>query len=144
MQSAPLIFTAVTDTLEEVVKQQSVRWLLHYLDDFIKMGRPGSQECEKNKKTLWRHVNTIAQEKCVRPSTCLTFLGIEIDMAKMELRLPEDKLTQVREVVTEWLGRKAEEERLNHHWDFCSMQPRWSTREEIYKKDHPDYVISTG
>ena len=53
----------------------------------------------------------IAQEKCKGPTTCLTFLGIEIDTQTLELRLPADKLTRVQRTVGEWLGRKAAKKR---------------------------------
>ena len=41
------------------------------------------------------------------PATCLTFLGIEIDSVKLELRLPTEKLRRVKQAVKEWFGRKA-------------------------------------
>lgn len=111
LRSAPLIFTAVADALEMIVRQRGIQWIWHYLDDFITMGAPGAQECEHNRQTFLQTCDylgvMVAQEKCMGPSTCLTFLGIEIDTIKMELRLPEDKLVRVREVVTNWLGRKA-------------------------------------
>ena len=49
----------------------------------------------------------IAQDKTEDFTTCLTFLGIEIDTQAMELRLPAEKLARVRQTVSEWLGRKA-------------------------------------
>ena len=50
----------------------------------------------------------IAQDKTEDPTTCLTFLGIEIGTQAMELRLPAEKLARVcHQTVSERLGRKA-------------------------------------
>ena len=53
----------------------------------------------------------IALEKCEGPTTCLIFLGIEIDTQALELRLPADKLIRVQTTVREWLGKKAARKR---------------------------------
>ena len=39
------------------------------------------------------------------PSTCLVFLGIQIDPIHMQIPLPEEKLLKVRREVTHWLSR---------------------------------------
>ena len=39
------------------------------------------------------------------PATCLRFLGIEIDSVNMVLRLPEEKLAVLRQLVTSWKDR---------------------------------------
>ena len=44
--------------------------------------------------------------KCVGPSVCLTFLGIEIDSQNMEMRLPADKLARLKETIQQWRGNK--------------------------------------
>ena len=44
--------------------------------------------------------------KTVGPVTRMTFLGVEIDTCDMELRLPEEKLEELRRVLVSWLGRK--------------------------------------
>ena len=38
----------------------------------------------------------IAVEKTVEPTTSLTFLGIQLDTLSMQMRLPQDKLTELR------------------------------------------------
>ena len=37
----------------------------------------------------------------------VTFLGIQIDTARLELRLPLDKLACLRRIVVNWLGRRS-------------------------------------
>jgi hypothetical protein len=45
LRSAPKIFTAVADAAEWIARQEGVPVIGHYLDDFLIMGRPNSQEC---------------------------------------------------------------------------------------------------
>ena len=48
----------------------------------------------------------IADDKLVGPTTCLTYLGIEIDTVAMTVRLPADKLEKVKAIIHEWAGRR--------------------------------------
>ena len=48
----------------------------------------------------------IKVDKTVYPTTTLTFLGLEIDTFTIELRLPEDKLIQLREKLIYFKTRK--------------------------------------
>ena len=45
LASAPAIFSAVAEALEWILRRRGVRGVLHYLDDFLLMGAPGSHEC---------------------------------------------------------------------------------------------------
>ena len=49
---------------------------------------------------------TLAPEKKKGPTTCLTFLGIEINTVSGRLSLPEEKLWHMRQEVDNWLNRK--------------------------------------
>ena len=48
----------------------------------------------------------LAMEKLEGPSTCLVFLGIEIDSILRELRLPLEKLDRIQKLVQSWLLKK--------------------------------------
>ena len=48
----------------------------------------------------------MAPEKTVPPTTCLVFLGIEIDSASQILRLPQEKLDKLKQVLHQWVGKK--------------------------------------
>ena len=82
-----------------ILREQGVTCLLHYLDDFLTMGPPGSHECSRNLETLKRvcHLLRIplALEKVLGPATLLDFLGIILDTTQMEARLPEASLAEV-------------------------------------------------
>jgi len=43
-------------------------------------------------------------KKMVRPMTCLEFLGLELDSAAMEARLPIEKLSYLHESLLEWVS----------------------------------------
>ena len=115
LRLTPLIFTAIADALTWTFQQRGVKTLLHYLDDFITLGPPTTQECEHIMRTFFQTCDKlrvmVASDKCEGPATCLTFLGIEIDTNNMEVRLPEDKLVRVKRTVKEWLGKKARRRR---------------------------------
>ena len=111
LRSAPKIFTAVADALEWILRQEGVRYIDHYLDDFILYGPAGSDECARQLE-LTLHVCDrlgvpLATEKLEGPTERLTFLGIEIDTRLGILRLPDDKLQRVRHSLDEWESRRA-------------------------------------
>ena len=73
---------------------------VHILDDFLFIGyqnSPGCYDALIAFHTLANDINLpIQSEKTVSPCTTLTFIGLEIDSIKFEIRLPEDKLLTFR------------------------------------------------
>ncbi len=69
LRSAPKIFNAIADALEWTLRQQGIRYCEHYLDDFILLGSPDTQECQEALETLdsvvWqaRSTNGFPQER---------------------------------------------------------------------------------
>ena len=80
----------------------------HYLDDYITIGPPDSEECQYNLSTMLEVCRRLgvplSNEKLEGPSACLTFLGIEIDTSAGVLRLPRAKLTRIRHTLHRWRG----------------------------------------
>ena len=111
LRSAPKVFNAIADALEWIIHQQGVAFCKHYLDDFIVAGPPHSQDCQLALETLDRVCSRLgiplAQHKREGPTTCLTFLGIEIDSSGGELRLPRDKLQRLVALLETWGDRRA-------------------------------------
>jgi hypothetical protein len=111
LRSAPKIFNAVADALEWGLRQRGIRNVFHYLDDFIIVAPPRSTECAASLALLDGMFTSlgvpIAEHKRDGPTTCLTFLGIEVDTAASQLRLPADKLQRLQRVLHEWGDRKA-------------------------------------
>ena len=79
LRSAPKIFTAVADALQWAMVRSGVSAVEHYLDDFITMGPPGSQECRVNLDRILAVCAELgvplALDKLEGPTTKLTFLG---------------------------------------------------------------------
>ena len=44
LRSAPLIFSAIADVLQWVMEKMGIEWVAQYIDDFITMGAPSSNE----------------------------------------------------------------------------------------------------
>ena len=97
LRSAPKILNAVADALNWQLRQSGIQHIFHYLDDFIFLVPPGAMELAE----VWLGILhracarlgiPLASHKQVGPTTCLQFLGIEIDTVANQLRLPEEKL----------------------------------------------------
>jgi hypothetical protein len=96
LRSAPLVFSAVADALEWVVRTRGVHNIFHYIDDFIIIGAPRSDECAN---CLGLFLSTcealgmlISRDKTEGPAFRMTILGIQVDTVAMTLSLPEEKL----------------------------------------------------
>ena len=110
LRSAPKIFNAVADALQWIVKQKGVAYVEHYLDDFITVGAPDSDECADNLSTLLHSCSMlgmpVAPDKTEAPTPIIVFLGIEIDSIKQQLRLPQEKLARILKLLRSWSGRR--------------------------------------
>ena len=98
--------------------------MFRYLDDFLCLGAPGSDEgivypvCEELNSPL-------AEEKKVGPAVCLDFVGIEVGMMAMQLRLRGDKLARLKAMISEWVGKKvASKQELQSLAGCCNMPVR--------------------
>lgn len=52
LRSAPRIFTPVADAFEWCIHHRGVKFIFHYLDDFLVMGPPGSDVCKHSLELL--------------------------------------------------------------------------------------------
>lgn len=110
LRSAPKLFNALADALEWCLVKEGIEFVFHYLDDFVIVGRPGSEQCGQ----CLHHLQSIcadmgiplAHEKQAGPSTTIEFLGIVIDTVQQELRLPSDKLERLKTLTVQWQPRK--------------------------------------
>ena len=110
LRTAPLLFTALADALEWVIRNRGVSQVFHYVDDFIFAGSPSSSQCSVAMATAIQVCTELGipidSEKNEGPATTLSVLGIEFDTEAMILRLPNTKLTLLRQQVQTWRGRK--------------------------------------
>ena len=111
LRSAPKIFSAVADALQWVFQQKGVTWVGHYLDDFITVGLPSSQERMENLHSMLLACQSlgvpVAKSKFAGLVTTLVFLGFEIDTIQRIVRLPAEKLQRMLALVREWVGRNS-------------------------------------
>ena len=93
------------------MQREGVSWLAHYIDDFITVGAPGSAECARNAAIMHdvceRLGTPTEPSKDEGPATVLSFLGLELETMALEVRLPEEKMRQLKVLLGSWRGRKA-------------------------------------
>ena len=109
LRSAPKIFMAVADAFHWIVHQEGVNRIFHYVDDFIIIGR-NWDECSEALRKVDETAKLLGMQiepsKWEGPTSNLIFLGIELDVANLVLRLPEEKLQELSELVAQWVGKK--------------------------------------
>ena len=104
---APKLFNTVADGLEWCICQNGVSHVYYYLDDFIVLGPPHSNQCTKDLGVLLDTCTTLSvplAEHKEGPTCHLTFLGIKIDSVAQTLRLPNSKLERLVGTLTDWGG----------------------------------------
>ena len=111
LRSAPFIFDAVASAVEWILSNNyAVHPLLHYLDDFLTIGPPASQLCQRHVDvafaTFQRLGLPLHPDKCEGPSTTLTFLGIELDSVSQVARLPAYKVDRIRALLLTWSRKR--------------------------------------
>ena len=115
LRSAPKLFTAVADGLSWALQCEGVANLIHYLDDFFFWSEEGSPECAQALSTAVPLCHRLglpsAPQKVAGPSTSIVFLGILINLARQEIRLPEEKLARLRLELRAWGNRRSASKR---------------------------------
>ena len=84
--------------------------VFHYLDDFLIVGNPSSEQCKVDLQRLLEvfdrlHI-PVAIEKLEGSTMVIIFLGIELDTQLMILRLPQEKLCELWTLLTQWQTKK--------------------------------------
>ena len=118
LRSAPFIFDSVASMVEWILRTNyHIRFLFHYLDDFLTLAPANSSECATN-VTIARSVFhqlglPLHPGKCEGPSSTLVFLGIELDSVAQVARLPPHKFAATIDLLQAWSTK------------------RWCTRKEL-------------
>ena len=110
LKSAPKILTAVADLLTWVLYCEGISFVLHYSDNFLVLGPPGSimaATMRSGVESILAHVGApLAHHKIEGPTTALIFLGIRMDTNLFQLSLPEEKLSRLQDILCQWKRRK--------------------------------------
>lgn len=101
---------------------------------FLNDGTPSSLTYQHNLDTIIQICNylgvPLGLEEVEDPSTALPFLGIVLDTIKMEARLPEEKLSKLREEVSQWIS--------------CTEAKKWEILSLVGSLQHAMKVICCG
>ena len=105
------LFESFSTALHWYTQEQSPsKHILHYLDDFLFGGKANTSQCSKTLSTFkyccadWGV--PLAEEKTVEPTEKLIFLGIEFDTTNMVMRLPNEKLLDLRKKIKQVINSK--------------------------------------
>ncbi len=90
------LFESFSDSIVHILKTKyEVEYIIKVLDDFLFLSK-SEQKCQAALNAFLDLCSKadipVAHKKTTLPCNCLVFLGLEIDTAMMEVRLPKDKL----------------------------------------------------
>ncbi len=107
-RKSPGIFHRLTQAVRRMMRRRGYR-IVAYLDDFLVIGKT-QEECAEAFETLLRLLRElgfcIAWGKIEGPRQSLVFLGILIDTCSLVLRLPQEKVHSLRQLLASYGGRK--------------------------------------
>ena len=105
----PSIFQRITQSVGRIMKSYGYTCIV-YLDDFLVIEH-SKERCQAGmSKLVELLINlgfTINWKKLDPPTQKITFLGIEIDSNRQTLRVPSNKLQEIKEEVKYWLNKKS-------------------------------------
>ena len=110
LRSAPALFDKFALALEKVMALNGVSGcIVRYVDDYLLVtgrGDDASRQLDLMIDTARQAGFTIQDSKVTRPCKVLEFLGIVIDISAGVLRISEERLAEVKEILAEAIGAK--------------------------------------
>ena len=104
-RSSPYNFDTIGQALEFICKANYlIQFVKHLLDDFITV-EPGSEPPRALQIIIEPFQSLgipLAPEKFFGPTTCLDFLGITLDTVLMEARPPQDKVSKLLMLISDF------------------------------------------
>ena len=102
--SSCAIFEAFSSALEWAAKYKcNIEHIIHILDDFLIFDPPFNNRCNDKLSHFLKMCFDIGvpikKEKTEQATTCITFMGLELDSVAMEARLPQEKLEKLRHLL---------------------------------------------
>ena len=106
LHSAPKLFKPLVDLMTLMAREHGILFLIHYFGDFLTMGPPSSPPCKHNLDELVQICNYVSTPLTMKKvEAAFHFLGIILDTVAMEARLPDHKLTRLKEEVSKWIDQ---------------------------------------
>ena len=106
---SPQIFQRLSSAVCRIFFHMYNYVAIAYLDDYLIFGETYEvcNDAQIKLIALLRRLGfSINWNKVVGPSTCLTFLGVQIDTISMSLSLPSDKLCEFSDLLCSFMGKK--------------------------------------
>lgn len=108
LRSSCRLWDLYASALHFLFEWLGVSVVIHYIDDFLFV-----VQCERSARALLVRALSLcvelgipmAPDKTEGPTTCLTFLGIEVDTQAMRARLPQAKLLELQQLTADWVER---------------------------------------
>lgn len=117
LRSAPFLFNKLSEAVEWILLNKCcISFVCHILDDFLIIepasdGPTPSQGCMLSLSSMlltFRNLGIpIAVDKTQGPCTSLEFMGIILDSARLEARLPPDKVERIQTSLSLFESRKS-------------------------------------
>jgi hypothetical protein len=112
LRSAPSIFEMFSSMLHWILENcAGVRDLVHYADDFLLGGPPGSAVCSEKTELLLAVFDLLGVpvnlDKLIVSVTTITFLGIGLDTVRGVAFVPDQRLKAMKSVIQEWKRRSS-------------------------------------
>lgn len=109
LSSSPFVFSKVSDFVVRCLVREGHSNCVNYLDDYCVTAR-SEKECVAAQARLVAILRRlgfhISYKKLTHPAQVVRFLGIEIDAVNLELRLPQDKLESLKDLLMQFLKKK--------------------------------------
>ena len=111
LRSSVFIFNSFADALAWILRNNYlINILTHYLDNFWTAGPANSTQCASNLERIqyvFQKLGVpIAPEKLEGPTTCITYLAIEIDSVAQVIGLPPPKFQELLSLLSAWYTKK--------------------------------------
>ena len=99
------IFHRITQSVCRIVRKMGIDAVICFIDDFFISGN--DVDSVRRAMNILIHVLislgfSISWDKCVFPTTCITFLGVTIDSVNGTLAIPDHKLSAVKYTISQW------------------------------------------
>ena len=110
-RSSPFIFNTFADFLAWFLSSIiGIALLVHYLDDFF-ISSPNFDSCQSQMNKMLNFCKLLGvpvnMKKVFGPLPSIPYLGIQIDSNAMVCRLPEEKLSDIQNILKSWLHKKS-------------------------------------
>ena len=110
LRSSPKLFTEFADALQYIMRTRGAVECHHYMDDYITMGPGRSSQCQSNLNIMIQACHDVGfainPQKLIYPTTVLEFLGFVIDTDLLEIRISQERLSDIYADLCNWECRK--------------------------------------